>query len=112
MSGPPEAIDISGLPEVARLAEEVRRSRTPRELRRGSEVIARIVPATPLRATVPARRGGRTAEANAGGASPSATSVVAATAGIFKGTAPPLSAEELRVAAEEAIAEDVEERSR
>jgi hypothetical protein len=108
MSSAQEAIDISELPEVARLAEEVRQSRTPRELRRGSEVIARIVPAAPLHATPPTRRGGRAAEANTGGAvRPPARSVVAATAGIFKGSAPLLSAEELGVAAEEAIAEDV-----
>src|SRR5579871_2875467 len=54
-----DAIDISNLPEVARLAEEVRASRTPRELRRGNEVIARIVPATPLHAPLPIRGRGR-----------------------------------------------------
>jgi hypothetical protein len=59
MSRAHEAIDISNLPEVARLAEEVRQSRTPRDLRRGEEVIARIVPATPLPATLPTRRRGR-----------------------------------------------------
>jgi hypothetical protein len=59
MSRTHEAIDISDLPEVARLAEEVRQSRTPRELRRGDEVIARIVPATPLRATTPTQRRGK-----------------------------------------------------
>ena len=54
-----EAIDISNLPEVARLAEEVRASRTPRELRRGNEVIAKIVPAVPLHPTLPTRGRGR-----------------------------------------------------
>src|SRR5690349_19977614 len=53
-----ETIDVSNLPEVARLAEEVRASRTPRDLRRGDEVIARIVPATPLLACMPTRRRG------------------------------------------------------
>jgi hypothetical protein len=51
-------IDITNLPEVARLAEEVRASHTPRVLRRGNEVIARIVSATPLRATLPRQRHG------------------------------------------------------
>lgn len=50
------AIDISHLPEVARLAEEVRATHTPRLLRRGEEVIARIVPAVPLRAPLPRQR--------------------------------------------------------
>lgn len=105
MSRAHEAIDISGLPEVARLAEDVRRSRTPQVLRRGDDVIATIVPAKPPHAALPARRRDRTAH------QPPATSVVATTAGIFKGSTPALSAEDLRVAAEEAIAEDVEERS-
>src|ERR1035437_1059011 len=38
-------------------------------------------------------------------------SVVSATAGIFKSNRPALTAEELRIAAEEAIAEEVAERS-
>src|SRR5690348_5651649 len=108
-----EAVDVSGLPEVARLAEEVRQSRTPRVLRRGNEVIATIVPVEPLDATLLARRGDRASEGKTRGAPrPPASGVVAATAGIFKSSTPSLSAEELRVAAEEAIAEDVEERSR
>lgn len=57
MSRAPEAIDVTNLPEVARLAEEVRQSRTPRELRRGDEVIARIVPAA-RHTALPARRYG------------------------------------------------------
>jgi AbrB family looped-hinge helix DNA binding protein len=39
-------------------------------------------------------------------------SVIAATAGIFKSDQPAMTAEQLRVAAEEAIAEEAEERSR
>jgi hypothetical protein len=35
------------MPDLARLAEEVRESRTPRVLLRGDEVIAKIVPASP-----------------------------------------------------------------
>lgn len=38
-------------------------------------------------------------------------SVVAATAGMFKGTQPSRTAEELRAAAEDAMAQEVEERS-
>lgn len=49
-------IDVSTLPELARVAEEVRHSRIPRVLRRGDEVIAKIVPAIPARATLPAQR--------------------------------------------------------
>jgi hypothetical protein len=44
------AIDISDIPELARLAEEVSETRTPRALRRGNVVIARIVPAAPRQA--------------------------------------------------------------
>jgi predicted nucleic acid-binding protein len=51
-----ETIDISNLPEVDRLAEEVRMSRTPRVLRRGNEIIATMVPATAPQATRPAQR--------------------------------------------------------
>jgi hypothetical protein len=44
------AIDISDIPELARLAEEVSKTCTPRTLRRGNVVIARIVPAAPRQA--------------------------------------------------------------
>ena len=40
----PEVIDISDAPELLRLAEEVRSSKTPRLLKRGDEPIAEIVP--------------------------------------------------------------------
>ena len=53
------AIDISHVPELERLAEEVRETGTPRMLRRGNEVIARIVPVAPLRANLPARHRAR-----------------------------------------------------
>ena len=43
------AIDISTMPDLARLAEEVARTRTPRLLRRGDEDIAVLSPARPKR---------------------------------------------------------------
>jgi hypothetical protein len=45
-------IDISAIPELARLADEVARTRRPRLLRRGDEAVAVLSP-TPVR---PARR--------------------------------------------------------
>jgi hypothetical protein len=42
-------IDISTMPDLARLAEEVARTRTPRVLRRGDEDIAVLSPARPKR---------------------------------------------------------------
>jgi hypothetical protein len=59
------AFDISNSPELERLAEEVRASQTIRILRRGNEVIAKIVPATSVRASIPGqrrRRGEKTKE--------------------------------------------------
>lgn len=50
------AYDITNFPELERLAEEVRDSHRPRVLRRGGEVIAKIVPAAPLRAHLPGQR--------------------------------------------------------
>jgi hypothetical protein len=41
------AIDVGALPELAQLAEEVRRTRRPRVLRRDGQDIAMIVPAAP-----------------------------------------------------------------
>ncbi len=40
-------IDISAMPELIQLAEEVRSTRLPRRLRRGDEDIAVMVPAAP-----------------------------------------------------------------
>ena len=42
-------IDISTMPDLARLAEEVARTRTPRVLRRGDEDLAVLSPARPKR---------------------------------------------------------------
>ena len=50
------SIDIRNLPEVERLAEAVRKTRTPFVLRRGNEVVATIVPEAAVRATLPARK--------------------------------------------------------
>ena len=47
MASEPSPIDISTLPELARLADEVRTSGKPRRLRRGMVDVAMIVPATP-----------------------------------------------------------------
>ena len=40
-----QPIDISGMPEVARLADEVERTKRPRVLRRGDKDIAVLMPA-------------------------------------------------------------------
>ena len=40
-------IDITSMPDVARLAEEVRTTRRPRLLRRNNEDVALLVPTTP-----------------------------------------------------------------
>src|SRR5581483_3643368 len=42
-----EAIDISGFPELLRLAEEVQRTHAPRLLKRGEEEIAFLAPIRP-----------------------------------------------------------------
>jgi hypothetical protein len=43
------SIDISTMPDLARLADEVARTRTPRVLRRGNEDIAVLSPTRPKR---------------------------------------------------------------
>ena len=40
-------IDISSMPDLARLADEVRSTKKPRRLRRNNEDVALLVPATP-----------------------------------------------------------------
>ncbi len=47
-----QPIDITDLPELGRLADEVRASRRPRLLRRGAEEIAMLVPVVPFVAGV------------------------------------------------------------
>ena len=73
------AIDIADIPELARLAEEVNKTRMPRALRRGNVVIARIVPAAPQQAS---------ARAASRGASKATADMEAfrAAAGSWKGT--------------------------
>ena len=44
VAGEPKPIDISDLPDLLRIVEEVRRSRRPRVLRRESEDVAVLVP--------------------------------------------------------------------
>ena len=41
-----QPIDISGMPEVAQLADEVERTKRPRVLRRGDKDVAVLMPAT------------------------------------------------------------------
>jgi hypothetical protein len=45
----PAAIDVSTMPELARLVDEVHRTQQPRRLRRGSVDLAVLVPAPPAR---------------------------------------------------------------
>ena len=42
-------IDISSMPDLARLADEVRSTKKPRRLRRNNEDVALLVPATPAK---------------------------------------------------------------
>jgi len=60
MSNDLAAIDISGLPELVRIAEEVAATRTPRVLIRRSEQLAVLVPVPPG----PARRARRKSRAD------------------------------------------------
>ena len=43
----PTPIDISNMPELVRIAEEVEATKTPRELKRQNKTVAVIMPATP-----------------------------------------------------------------
>lgn len=47
MTSEPKPIDISAIPELLGLAEEVRSSKQPRVLRRDSEDVAILLPVTP-----------------------------------------------------------------
>src|SRR5438876_9119829 len=49
------AIDISNMPELARIAEEVEATKTPRELKRENKTVAVIMPAP--KATAKKKRG-------------------------------------------------------
>jgi len=94
------SIDLSGFPDLARLAEEVRASRRRRVLRRDGENIAVLAPLPVLRrrAAAPGPRGVAAALA-----------VVERTAGIFHDNArrpPPTIAEET-AAFEQGVADEV-----
>jgi hypothetical protein len=56
-----ERIDISNLPDLLRLVEEVRAANEPRVLRRGSEDLAVL---TPVRSPTKQRRGSAKTEAD------------------------------------------------
>jgi hypothetical protein len=56
MTRPPVPLDVSAMPELARLAEEVRRSRQARVLRRDGEDIAVLAPPTSSRRQHKVRR--------------------------------------------------------
>jgi hypothetical protein len=58
-----KSIDITAIPELVQLADEVRKTKKPRLLRRGDEDVAMLVPAEPkesrrrVRAGRPLRKG-------------------------------------------------------
>lgn len=60
MAREPTPIDIGALPELLRIAEEVRATKQPRLLRRDSEDVALLTPVEPPLERAPAgRHGGR-----------------------------------------------------
>ena len=94
------AIDLSSLPELARLAEEVRASRRPRMLRRDGENIAVLAPLPMIRHRTVSSSSQRTAAALA---------AVERTAGIFRDAArrPPATVAEETAAFEQGVADEV-----
>jgi hypothetical protein len=92
------SMDISALPELVRLAEEVARTRRPRTLRRGSEAVAVLAP-TPAQS-----RRSRSARP-----SRDTRSIAERTAGSLKRYAkqPPATREEEKNAFGQAVAEEV-----
>ena len=97
-----DSIDVSTIPELARLVDEVQRTRTPRLLRRDNRDVAVLAPAIVPEETEAAERAARPLRFPKGG-------VVAATAGIVRYDGPPLTVEEEREAFERAVAEEVAE---
>lgn len=93
------SIDVSGVPELARLAEEVRASRRRRVLRRDGEEIAVLAPLPLGRRRAGGRKPDRTAAALA---------VVERTAGMFRDAArtPPATIAEETTAFEQGVADD------
>jgi hypothetical protein len=57
-----KALDISAMPEVRRLAEEVQASNEPRLLQRDGEDVAILMPVPPARKAARSRRGPLTRE--------------------------------------------------
>src|SRR3989442_2164108 len=53
----PTALDITNMPELVRIAEEVEATKTPRELRRENKTVAVIMPA---RKATPKKKRGKT----------------------------------------------------
>lgn len=92
--------DVSAVPELERLADEVRRTHRPRLLRRGNEDIALLLP-LPSGNTDPRRRSTRR---------PGNESVVARTAGALRSNVPFPGIVEEKRAFEQAVADDVRSR--
>ena len=94
-------IDITNLPELVRLAEDVRDTRKPRILRREHEILAVLAP-MPL----PARPRPRTRSTRA---KREALAAVERTAGLFQAAAkqPPASIAEETAAFEQGVADEV-----
>ncbi len=92
-------VDVSGLPELARLAEEVRASGRRRVLRRNGEEIAVLAPLPAGRRRAGGRKPDRTAAALA---------VVERTAGMFRDAArtPPATIAEETTAFEQGVADE------
>jgi hypothetical protein len=117
-------IDVGAMPDLARLAEEVRATGRPRRLRRSGEDLAVLVPAAsadddreqapsdgnrqvrrmdhPPTASSRRRRPSRPLRFPKGG-------VVVATAGIVRYSGSPLSIEQERAAFEQGVADEAEE---
>lgn len=97
-------VDISNVPELVRLAEDVRTTRQPRVLRRANEDLAVLapLPASQRRAPIRSRR-----------STTAALAVVERTAGIFRGAAkqPPATIEDETGAFEQAVADQVMQRA-
>jgi hypothetical protein len=94
-----KSIDVTTSTELERLAEQVKQTRTPIELKRDNEVLAVVRPAPITRR----RMSGDQYRKSAG-------SVVERTAGALKGTQPALGPQEERAAAEQAWADEALER--
>jgi hypothetical protein len=91
------AIDIDGMPELARLADEVQRTGQPRVLSRNNSAVAILLPATRVSNRRPLR------------APRDPIGVVERTAGIFRAAAktPPATLAAEKAAFEEGVAEEV-----